>query len=174
MVPLITHNELLKILRYEPETGHFWWINPRHKKHLSHPAGCIKYNRKDKTYKIIAINIKSKAYRGSRLAWFYVYKKWPVLEIDHINGETIDNRLVNLRELTRKQNSRNKIPLVSNNTSGFNGVSWNEKHKKWRSDITYNGRKYYLGHFDDLENAKKARLEGEKKYWPQDGCEVRR
>lgn len=72
---------------------------------------------------------------------------------DHINGDKLDNRRVNLRPATRSQNMWNSRKQV-NNTSGAKGVT---KHQgKWRADIGINGKRRYLGHFDSVKAAAAA------------------
>jgi len=75
--------------------------------------------------------------------------------IDHINGNTLDNRKDNLRICTHSQNLTN-VGKKSNNTSGYKGVSWNKSHGKWQSQICVNGKTTYLGHFNDKLKAAKA------------------
>lgn len=68
------------------------------------------------------------------------------LEVDHINGEGLDNRRCNLRAATRAQNARNSH--VSNaNTSGYKGVSWDKRDRKWQAFIAVNGLRHFLGRF---------------------------
>ena len=88
------------------------------------------------------------------------------LVIDHINGDKLDNRRKNLRFCTQKQNSRN-ISNQKNNTSGVIGVSRIKQAKgyKWRARIMVNRKEINLGHYERFEDAVKARLEGEKKYF---------
>ena len=82
-------------------------------------------------------------------------------QVDHINRDARDNRKVNLRIVTSKQNSRN-LSTYSNNTSGFPGVHY---RKPWAAFITLDQKRIHLGFFDSFEEAKAARLEGETKYF---------
>ena len=84
--------------------------------------------------------------------------------IDHINGVTTDNRRCNLRVCTPAENSRN-AGISKSNTSGITGVSWRKDRQKWRSHIRFEGKFYALGHYDNLEDAIKARKEAEVKYF---------
>ena len=61
------------------------------------------------------------------------------IQIDHINGNKLDNRKVNLRLCTNQQNSRNKYKN-SNNTSGYKGVYYDKERNKWRGCIQHNGK----------------------------------
>ena len=87
--------------------------------------------------------------------------------IDHIfqiaNG-LCDNRKNNLRIVTKQQNAMNS-KLYANNTSGYKGVYWDKKREKWLSQITYNRKTIFLGYFDDIEKAIKARADAELKYF---------
>lgn len=76
-------------------------------------------------------------------------------ECDHINHNSLDNRKHNLRNCTHAQNSRNRR-IRRNNTSGYQGVSWNGQVKKWQSRIKYNGQSIYLGIFVDPIDAARA------------------
>ena len=73
-------------------------------------------------------------------------------EIDHINGDRQDNRLENLREVTRSENQFNKA-MCSNNTSGFRGVNWHKHSKSWLVRVCTKGKTKILGYFKDLELA---------------------
>jgi hypothetical protein len=76
-------------------------------------------------------------------------------DVDHINGNTLDNRLCNLRICTRSQNTQN-ANKKSNNTSGYKGVSWHSHTKKWQVQLCANGKYISVGYFDDKIEAAKA------------------
>jgi hypothetical protein len=78
--------------------------------------------------------------------------------VDHINNDKLDNNVTNLRWATFKENNQNK-PKQSNNTSGVKGICWDKRSNKWRAHIQIDGIKVHLGYFDNLDNAKEARVE---------------
>jgi hypothetical protein len=74
-------------------------------------------------------------------------------QVDHINGNGLDNRRSNLRPATSAENVRNRSGLRAGNTSGFRGVIWEKSRSKWRAQIKVDGRNRYLGRFDDPAEA---------------------
>lgn len=72
--------------------------------------------------------------------------------VDHINGNTLDNRRYNLRIATAAQNTQNQR-ISRNNSSGRKGVSWHKAAGKWFAQIKANGQHFYLGLFDTIEEA---------------------
>jgi hypothetical protein len=76
-------------------------------------------------------------------------------EVDHINGNGLDNRRSNLRPATRADNSHN-CRIQVNNTSGFRGVSWCKRDQKWIAMIRSNVRQLNLGRFATAEEAARA------------------
>lgn len=75
--------------------------------------------------------------------------------VDHINGNTLDNRRCNLRLVTLAQNSAYQS-IRSDNTSGFKGVTYHKHHKKWNAHISKNGSQVSLGYFRNKEEAARA------------------
>jgi len=74
---------------------------------------------------------------------------------DHINGITLDNQRHNLRPDPEGRNTQNqKTPR--NNTSGYKGVSWDKRARKWKTMVTFKNKKYYAGLFDIKEDAARA------------------
>lgn len=77
------------------------------------------------------------------------------LLVDHIDGDGLNNRRSNLRLATREQNNRNQR-LVKRNSSGFKGVSWDKKERKWLAQIRVDGRSRNLGRYKTPEQAHAA------------------
>ena len=99
------------------------------------------------------IQINRKRYQAHRLVWIYHNIEIPIgLEIDHIDRNPSNNRIENLRLATRSQNMTNK-PKQINNTSGYKGVCWHKRSKKWSANIKYNNKQIYLGVFATPELA---------------------
>ena len=73
-------------------------------------------------------------------------------QLDHINGDTSDNRIENLREANSSENMRNR-GIFSNNKSGHKGVSWSKSHGKWYAYVNINNSRKHLGYYDDIEIA---------------------
>ena len=76
-------------------------------------------------------------------------------QVDHINHDTVDNRKSELRLCTHSQNSHNQ-GRNSKNTSGYKGVHWYKRDKKWQAQIKLNGKKIHLGYFSTPEEAHAA------------------
>ena len=153
---MITQPELKKLLHYNPETGVFVWLEKRRGINIGDIAG---YKHKQG---YIFIFIGARLYLAHRLAWFYVYGVWPK-EVDHIDHIADNNALINLRNVTHKENGRN-VSLSVCNTSGVTGVCWSKKSKKWYSHIKINGTKINLGFFNDFFEAACARLSANNKF----------
>jgi len=77
------------------------------------------------------------------------------MDIDHINGNPLDNRKSNLRICTHTENMRNR-GANKNNTSGYKGVGWHKKGKKWGATIKHNYKSVYIGLYEDKEEAARA------------------
>lgn len=91
----------------------------------------------------------------------YLYEKYhgitlnPDIELNHINRIRTDNRIDNLEISNRPHNCQNQ-GKQKNNTSGFKGVSYNKKNKKWKAYININGKQKHLGYFSTAELAYEA------------------
>jgi len=90
-------------------------------------------------------------------------------QTDHINHDTLDNRRSNLRIVTTAQNQHNGR-LLSNNNSGFRGVSLNKQTRKWIAQIKVSGKQIYLGSFKEKYKAAKAYDEAARKYHGKYAC----
>lgn len=88
----------------------------------------------------------------------------PKGEIDHIDGDASNNRWVNLRDVDKKTNIQNVRRARSHNKStGVLGVVYEERTKKFRAGLTFNGKRYWFGRFTDVDQAHQAYLEGKRK-----------
>lgn len=139
--------KLNKVLNYCPNTGVLSWC-----KTVSNSAreGQEAGSNHNKGYRFI--RYQGKFYFTHKVAWLLFYKDWPSGEIDHINGDKKDNRINNLRVVTRQQQMTN-TPSKKNSSSRFKGVTWHKVNKKWRVQIAIKGVKYHLGMFDDEREA---------------------
>jgi hypothetical protein len=100
----------------------------------------------------IQVGIDYKLYLAHRIIWLWMTGEWPDPECDHEDTNRANNRWGNLREATSSQNKCNKSPQ-SNNKSGYRGVSWNAKLKRWCAFIQIARKTKYLGSFTDKEKA---------------------
>lgn len=104
--------------------------------------------------------VKGKNYLIHRLVWLYNYGAFPDGHIDHINHNTIDNRLLNLRVVTSKGNNQNRSKH-KNNKSGVTGVFFRKDTEKWKSTINISGRQVTIGYFENKKEAIIARKQAE-------------
>lgn len=148
----LTQERLLQVIRYDPETGLFKRINNATLKKI----GTIP---KDPKNAYLKIGVDYRVYSAHRLAWLYVYGVWPDGQIDHINGDKLDNRICNLRVATTSENKQNMRKARSDSRSGLLGASWHTKSGKWRAAIQINGKKKHLGYFDTPEEAHRIFIE---------------
>ena len=140
-------DDLKEILDYNSETGVFTWLK-KVSKYSNIKIGSVAGSSDVHGYYRIMVN--GKIYKAHRLAWLYVYGEWPKNYIDHINGNPSDNRIENLRDVTRRQNQQNQ---KIHRQGHLVGVSYSKPHKKWKSQIAINGRRKFLGLFETKEQA---------------------
>lgn len=148
----LTAERLRELLAYDPNTGVFTWRLGRGRVKAGYVAGAPN----GKGY--LLIKIDGKNHKAHRLAWLYMHGEWPSSEIDHKDRVKTNNRIQNLRAVTRSENSQNKT-LPKNNTSKFRGVYWHKRDRRWVAKIAINGKRKHLGHFDTAESASAAYLD---------------
>jgi len=148
---MLSQKTLKELLYYNPETGIFRWKVRRGSRGK---IGAIAGSIDSKGYR--RTGISGYVYATHRLVWFYMNGEWPLDQIDHINGDKMDNRIINLRLVSNLENSKNQR-LRSTNTSGFNGVVWHKAGRKWHTSIWVGGKNIYLGLFSKFDDAVAAR-----------------
>jgi hypothetical protein len=122
-------SRLRKELHYSPKTGQFCWLN-------------LELNRRADNAKrangagyvaggYLKITFEGTLYLAHRLAFVLMTGRWPRNCVDHIDGNSLNNKWANLRDVTHRENCRNHRKLYKNNTSGHTGVYKNPHAKSW-------------------------------------------
>ena len=133
--------EISELINYDGATGNCTWaVARRGTNGKGSLAGTLNSNG------YIQICLERKIVLAHRLAWFLTNGILPKEEIDHINGNRSDNRIVNLREATRSENQQN-AKLRKDNSSGTKGVVWNKRHQRWAVVIQINKKPTYFGEY---------------------------
>lgn len=146
---MLTAGEAARIWRYDPETGHFFWlIKPKYDVEIGSRSGSF-----DSRY--WRLRWRGKTYKASRVAWLMMMGEWPKDQVDHINGVKTDDRFENLRDASPQENARNK-GVRKNNKLGIKGVYFSEKIGKYVAQLNLSGSKKssHLGLFSTKEEAK--------------------
>jgi len=159
---------LEKALFYDPYSGIFIW-KERPLSHFATLNACRKWNTAHAGTRAGTLRVTKKGYcfiailftkdgltrylPAHRVAWLLSYGEEPPKSIDHIDGDTSNNRLINLRDgdVINQRNAR----MRSDNTSGITGVYWDGWHRKWRASIRVSGKRIRLGSYaeEDLDLA---------------------
>tara|TARA_R110000772_G_scaffold67291_1_gene149376 strand:- start:549 stop:1058 length:510 start_codon:yes stop_codon:yes gene_type:complete len=102
------------------------------------------------------LSMDSVKYYVHRIIWKMVTGNDPAEELDHVNHSRSDNRMDNLREVTRSENQQNASKR-KDNVSGVTGVHWHKANSKWKADIQVEGNRLHLGSFTQRWHAIRAR-----------------
>ena len=157
---MITFEEAKELFIYDRDAGIIKWRRRTRGQRANLVAGCTNFNGDGYT----RIDIRGKKYKAHRIAMLLSYGFYgDGLEIDHINHIRDDNRLANLRFVTKSGNQRNQS-RSSKNTSGVTGVYYSKAERKYAAQIQVDGVQIYLGLFVSLEEAAKVRKAAEIKY----------
>ncbi|TNE58629.1 MAG: hypothetical protein EP341_03165 [Sphingomonadales bacterium] len=159
---------LRKLLRYDPETGKlFWRERPRDiftsdwyfRSWNTRFSGQEAFTAIDRDGYNVG-KLLQRQMKAHRIIWCICYGEWPEDQIDHENGNRLDNRIENLREVSCAENLKNR-KMPSTNKSGIMGVSWSNTKGKWRAEIGVDGKHVTIGLFDTAKAASKARKAAE-------------
>ena len=142
----LTAERLRELLHYDPLTGLWTWLVNRGLAKVGDVAGTT--TRKQ----YVQIGIDGCLYRSHRLAFLYINGEWPNGLVDHKNNDGFDNRWDNLREATFSQNAANG-KVHRDSASGYKGVSWSKRNRKWRVDICISRKRIHVGNFTNIEDA---------------------
>lgn len=151
-------------LCYDTEVGKLFWLNGACKDRF---VGTTVENRAGNKYQYFTLGYKGKSYNFMEhvVVWFLAYSDWPP-EIDHIDGNGLNNKLENLRSVTRSQNNRNHRLQKNNKITKIAGVRfYNKKTPLWQaySYDSVNRKQIQLGNYDNFFDACCARKSFEAK-----------
>lgn len=150
---MLNLTNLRKVLHYDPETGAFTWLRVRSGVSTAGKAAGSVFTHPQTDHRYLIISVFCQRYRAHRLAVFYMTGQWPSDEVDHKDGDGLNNRWDNLRVATRSQNHANS-KLARNNVSGFKGVR--QTRGRYRARIAVEKKRIELGTFDTAEEAHQA------------------
>lgn len=149
----MTPERLHELLDYDARTGIFTWAKTRRGCRIGDIVGCCM------KHGYIGIRLDNVLHYAHRLAWLYVYGKWPINQIDHIDGNRANNAFINLREVSNAENAQNKHK--SQNKSGFRGVR--KENSKWLAEIKIDYKPIRIGLFGTPEEAHQAYILAKRK-----------
>lgn len=153
----ISYDRLIELVDYDCETGLF-----TRKKAVGRSfKGRVLGYQNNNGY--IAFTLDSKKYYAHRLAWLFVHKKFPVHDVDHIDGNRTNNKIANLRDVPRSLNLENSTKAKSSNKStGLIGAYLDKKTGKFTSRIQVNKQDKYLGYYETAQLAHEAYMSAKK------------
>jgi hypothetical protein len=155
-----------ELLNYDPETGIFTRKVRTAQRHQVGDRACGNPIRTGH----LRVAFDSTKYLAHRVAWLYVYGKWPQFDIDHINGIPSDNRIKNLRDVPNRINRQNMRSAKGDNASGLLGVTEHVKGRQWRASIHLDGKRHHIGLYDTPEAAHDAYVLAKRKI--HEGCTI--
>lgn len=151
---------LQSVLRYEEQTGRFYWREKGRGRRIDLPAGGV-------TGRYWTIRVKLDGRKvllyAHRLAWLFVHGELPG-HIDHRNGDGLDNRIANLRCVTQSDNLKNQRRRTATRNTPCMGVYWSERHQRWYAYINKDGKRQNLLSSRDLFTAVAARKSAERAF----------
>ena len=164
----LTAARLRGLLSYNPASGIFTRLTSSGKGSRGQ-AGAVVGHISNSSGGYCKIMLDGRRYSAHRLAWMHVHGDWPTHNIDHIDGNPLNNRIENLRDATIAINTQNQRIAQRRNKTGFLGVS---KHKcgKFIASILVNGERQYLGIHDTAQDAHCAYLKAKRDLHP--GCTI--
>ena len=145
----LTQSELKELLHYDPDTGVFTWkVQKSHKL----PGSLAGSRFKDCRKYYWRIGINGKSHQAHRLAWLYVYGEFPKGVIDHIDHDSLNNRVSNLRDVDMSINLKN-AKLYSNNHTGINGVTYCPERRNFKVTMSIDRKCKTVGRYNDFFEA---------------------
>lgn len=155
----LTADRLRELLHYDPETGVFTCRVRITQRFV--PGRVMGYTTQ-LGYRVIELG--GKAFKVHRLAWLYMTGAWPRHVVDHIDGNRLNNRFSNLRDIPRDQNAQNRSQPNAGNPTGYLGV--NIDNGRFRARIRVGYKLISLGYFGSPEAAHAAYVDAKRRLHP--------
>lgn len=137
-MPNITLEIVSEYLTYDQFTGNLYQRKKRPKIQVGSLAGGIT------PYGYRYIQLEGRKYPAHHIVWLFETGNLPTKALDHIDGNQLNNKFSNLREVTTKQNTENR-GKQRNNKTGYKGVSFNNRLQKYVAQIQHNYEPIYIG-----------------------------
>jgi hypothetical protein len=150
---MITQKRVKELFLYKD--GSLFWQTHRSGVRADGVAGCPN----GRGY--LLVRVDGKPYKAHRLVFLYHHGYMPENDVDHIDRDRSNNKIENLREVSRSCNMRNSTQQNST-SSGVKGITWDKAHQKWQAKIKANGTTKYLGIYSDFTEAVAHRLAAEQ------------
>lgn len=158
---MLTASQVKSQINYDPITGHITWKVKKHNQSLNKKhAGFIGVNGR---HEVVILGHHIMVHRA---AWACMTGKWPLKQIDHIDGNPLNNKWENLRLANASENRQNLRKCMSNNVSGYLGVNYRKESGKYRARIRLDGKLHNIGTFDTAEEAYNAYLTKKREIHP--------
>jgi hypothetical protein len=148
----VTTEQARELLAYDPLTGTFCWK-------VSHPGYCAGRPAGYLAKGYLRITIGGRGIRAHRLAWLIVHGKFPDGLLDHIDGNTLNNSIANLREVNARQSAQNI------KRQGYAYLRTRRHPNKYLSSIVVDGERKHLGYYATAEEARAAYRSATVKYF---------
>ncbi len=152
----LPHAELLRVLSYDHWTGEMRWrVTLSNRAQAGAIAGC-----KTKGYRMIGIY--GRLYPAHHIAIYYYSCMYPPMEVDHRDGDGLNNRIDNLRVAGPRMNVENRRSASKNNKTGLLGVYICSTTGRYRTSIRAKGKTVRLGRYDTAQEAHTAYLKAKR------------
>lgn len=158
----LSYERINELFQYNPDNGRLYWKTPRGTKVK---AGDLVSGMDKDCYYCVRLREAGTIIRQHHIVWMLHHKQWPNkdLYIDHIDGNSTNNRIENLREVTPQVSAQNQARSCANQT-GQTGVFFNKQRNMYEAYIWHDYKKIRLAYTPSLELAIQVRKEAEKKF----------
>ena len=150
-----TLHRLRRRYHYDPDNGIF-----RNGSATGKIAGVVS------SFGYLKIKFDSREIMAHRLAWLYVNGRWPTDQIDHMDGDKLNNRMANLRDVVQTLNMQNQRVAHKGSATGLLGTYWHKRQNTFYAQIRVDKKLLTLGYFTLAEDAHEAYLSAKRKLHP--------